>query len=215
MPGFLSLVTIERFICVYFLFKVKFWYTTRKAKIVCSILGVVLVGVNLPQLLARYDDDGCLPYPRFASYMYFYWSNIDLVLYSFPPSLTLCITNFLIVYKLKKYASDKNQVQNSTMVKNSKKMTVKLLTVSTSFICLTMPVQYFTIFVERTLYNNYSDNIWFAIVNVSRYLNHSINFFLYIVFADTFRIELKKMLWRSSIVGPANEPNSETTNVVT
>ncbi len=207
-------VTIERFICVYFPFKVKFWCTTKNAKIVCSILAVVLAGVNFPQFLARYmnNDNGCTPYPRYEAFILFYWPYIDLVLYSFLPSLVMGITNGLIVFKMKKSSCAHNHVQYSAMAKNSQKITVMLITVSTSFICLTLPVEGFTIYVERTSYNFYLDNIWFALVNVLKYLNHSINFFLYIVSAEKFRIELKKMMCKGTRVGQGNETISGSTD---
>ncbi len=202
-------VTIERFICIYFPFKARLVCSLKNTKIVCAVLAVLLVGVNFPQFLARHGENGCGPYANWNYFIYNVCPLMNMLIYSFLPSLVMAITNGLIVYKMKKSAGDQGQVQNTAMTKHSQKITIMLLTVSTVFICFTLPAEVYTIYVERTDYNIYYNDIWFALVNLLKILNHSINFCLYILTATKFQNELKNMMCTQWRVAPEEQVSGD------
>ena len=135
-----------------------------------------------------------------------YWNiylicyTVDSVLYSFGPFTLMFITNFAIVFKFMtaKCKSDHNSSTESTnqaIVKVATRGTTMVVTVSVTFIVLTAPsgVEY----AVKSLMDLGSVPEFRVLMNITMYLNHSINGILYCIVGSRFRSELSKLICSS------------------
>ena len=119
---------------------------------------------------------------------------IDSVLYSFGPFTFMLITNFAIVFKFMKAKCNQNNSSESTsqaLVKSATRGTAMVVTVSVAFLLLTSPTA-----VNLRKSNNtqlVKNPLYRAFMNLTQYLNHSINGVLYIIVGSRFRKELLKI----------------------
>ena len=129
-----------------------------------------------------------------------YWvvlTAVDSVLYSFGPFTIMFITNFTIAFKFMR-AKCRNNQSNSTestnqaLVKSATRGTKLVVAVSVTFLLLTSPTAGNIQQISGTvlLPNN---PLYRALMNITQYLNHSINGILYILVGSRFRKELLKI----------------------
>ena len=118
----------------------------------------------------------------------------DFVLYSCGPFVLMFITNVLIVFKFMtaKCKSNSTESTNQALSKAATRGTAMVVTVSVTFLILTGPSA-----VHSVFYKWYSlrDNLplYRAFMNLTQYLNHSINGVLYIMVGSKFRMEVIKI----------------------
>ena len=104
------------------------------------------------------------------------------------------ITNFAIVFRFmraKCNGSNSSQSTNQTLAKSATRGTAMVVTVSITFLLLTAPTA-----VNMALWQNIrlsNNTIYRAFMNLTQYLNHSINGVLYIIIGSRFRNELLKL----------------------
>ena len=143
--------------------------------------------------------------------IYSFYFRFDSVLYSFGPFTLMFLTNFAIVFKLmnakcKSTSNNSTECTNQALVKAAPRGTAMVVTVSVTFLILTAPA-------------GVSDALWPHIViwtipeyrvfmNITTYLNHSINGILYCIVGSRFRKELLKLFFRKGIHSSYSSSNS-------
>ena len=104
------------------------------------------------------------------------------------------MTNFAIVFKFMraKCASNSTESTSQALGKSATRGTAMVVTVSITFLLLTSP----TALNEALLYvNNFSKNPMYRLfMNLTQYLNHSINCVLYCIVGSRFRNEFLKII---------------------
>ena len=149
--------------------------------------------------------------------VYDFYITFDSFLYSFGPSALMFITNFAIVFKFMraKCKSDQNNSTESTsqaLVKSATKGTAMVVTVSVTFLLLTAPGGVSN--ALKSLVQLWTIPEYRIFMNITSYLNHSINGVLYCIVGTRFRRELFRLFERKKI--PSNvSTSSAVTHTVT
>ncbi len=197
-------VAVERYISIYFPYKTKTLCTVRNAKLVCCGLLVCLFLICSPNLLPQSREVTkwgpfywCVPVKNSSLYYFItkIWPILDVVMYGIFPSALMIILNMAIVFKIRKNKRISNI--SSSYSKKSRQLTITLLVVSTAYMVLSLPHGFFVVYIEQDYQNKlhmYTTSKLFTVFNLCNFLNHSINFVLYCLSGDKFRMELVKML---------------------
>ena len=189
----LVMMSVEKFIALYFPLKAKAICTVETAKWSSGIAFIIFVLFDAQFFFAVKANKGdgsiqfCYDIELFDGYIALY-SKVDGILYSFAPFAIMSLTNIAIIYKfVKAKVASKHTGTGSTnqaLSKAATKGTAILIAVSITFIILTGPaniIYSITIF-PHPLLNQF---LYFCIV-----LNHSINGLLYCIVGSKFRKEL-------------------------
>ena len=188
-------MTIEKCIALYFPLKTKSICTVKTAKIVSFIAGSLLLGFNL-QFVFLYtthkDSNGykCCDWVRVSDNYIDVYYEIDTFLYSFIPLSIMFTTNCLIIVKFVA-AKWKNrhagtESVNQALSKSAVRSTVMLLTVSFSFLILTLPICVYSL-ISQSVNPPY---LFYDVSVILQYLNHGINGLLYSISGSRFRAEV-------------------------
>lgn len=220
----LAAMTGERYVIVRFPLQAKDLCTRNKAKITVAIVGIIVIGLNAPNLFLRMlvqDSDGniicitetvtlhdgtIIPH-AFWHLKVFPW--IDAMLYSFIPLIVIFILNVLIVHQLKVMRKTREEMGQHQNNDQDKQITRMLLVVSFSFLILTTPMA--VILIAGKYIEVPTGSVEEAILNLLRTvsyllqsLNHSINFFLYTVSANKFRQQFLSLVCPCRQTGTRN-----------
>ena len=197
----LVVMSIEKCFAVYFPLRSKTICTVKTAKWATGILGVILAAYDSIQFfdkksffIKQYGRYGCLF--GFDFDIILILDNVDSTLYSFLPFILMFITNFAIVFKFMtaKCKSNSTESTNQALAKSATRGTTMVVTVSVTFLILTTPTAInMTQSIETQLANN---SLYRAFMNLTQYLNHSINGVLYVIVGTKFRSELLKIISR-------------------
>ena len=106
---------------------------------------------------------------------------LDSVPYSFGPFLLMFVTNFAIVLKFMsgKCKSNSTESTSQALSKSATRGAVMVVTVSVTFLILTAPN---AVYMALMFVIQESDKPMYVVfMNVTQYLNHSINGVLYII----------------------------------
>ena len=148
------------------------------------------------------DDDDALSF-----YAVFVFPWIDLVVSSFLPSSLLLVGNVLLAITVSRSARLARRLtaaptgsdrRSDVREKAASSLTVTLMSVSVTYICLSLPVSIFII-VQHYLsragarYNAWMHLAW-AVVNLMWYCNSTVNFYLYCLTGTRFRAQCKRLL---------------------
>ena len=202
----LVLMSVEKCYAVYFPLKSKTVCTVRTAKWLTGIVGMILAGYDLVCLFlksAQLDETKglmiCVVNDKFKNFFKFYFM-FDSVLYSFGPFALMFITNFAIVLKFMTAKCQSNQTNftesiNQALQKAATRGTAMVVTVSVTFLILTAPggLNY----AIRPLIYLSTVPEYRIFMNITTYLNHSINGVLYCIVGTRFRRELFKLICRN------------------
>ena len=194
----LVIMSVEKCFAVYFPLKSKTISTIRKAKLVTGAAGVVLAAFNtiiffLESCFSK-SSNQYFCYYSFNPNVIFIVNTVNSVLYSFGPFALMFITNFAIVFRFmraKCNGSNSSQSTNQSLAKSATRGTAMVVTVSITFLLLTAPTA-----VNMALWQNIrlsNNTIYRAFMNLTQYLNHSINGVLYIIIGSRFWNELLKL----------------------
>ena len=187
-------MSLEKCFAVYFPLKAKTVCTVKTAKWSTGFMGVVIIGCNLMYFFVKesrklsghyYCDD-------FGKYRVIL-DVTDSVLYSFGPFTLICITNSAIAFKFmsskcRKTQNNLTQSTNQALTQSATKETAMVVTVSITFLLLTAPTG-----VDDALtpiMQLGTNPLYRAFMNITQYINHSINGVLYIIVGSKFRREL-------------------------
>ena len=194
----LILMSIEKCFAVYFPLLSKTVCTVRTAKWGTGIVGVVLAGydsvyfISVKSIISkRSGRHNCVSVSKYMLTL----RAVDSNLYSFVPFALMFVVNCAIAFK---FMSAKCNQRNSTestnqaLVKAATRGTAMVVTVSITFLILTAPTA-----VYNAIYRWYSLGRlpWYRVfMNLTQYLNHSINGFLYCIVGSRFRAEIVKLI---------------------
>ena len=193
-------VTAERFIAVQYPFKVATICTRRNVSITAELVTLFSFAFNIPTLIFAIYIPGrnaCGHHPDYKSYNENIGSWVDSVIYSYIPIATLIVLNFGILKAMRSATTTSQQLSTSSQRDSSRMKHITAMCVSVSvalIICLLpiaiqRPVHY--VMYDRRDPVNYAMFIfyWF-LAWAFLTLNHTINFFLYVITGQRFRQEL-------------------------
>ena len=140
-------------------------------------------------------------------YAVFVFPWIDLVVSSFLPSSLLLVGNVLLATTVTRSARLARRLtaaptgsdrRSDVREKAASSLTVTLMSVSVTYICLTLPVCIFLIVQHYgmgpdTRYEAWMRLVW-AVVNLMWYCNSTVNFYLYCLTGTRFRAQCKRLL---------------------
>ena len=201
----LVMMSIEKCFAVYFPLKSKTVCTVKTAKWATGIVGVILAGYNSIQFFDKYSVF-IKAYDRYACRFGFDFFKVivildavDSSLYSFVPFILIFMTNSAIAFKFMAAKCQRNQGNstestNQALAEAATRGTAMVITVSVTFLLLTAPT---AVNMTYGIFTQPANNpIYRAFMNVTQYLNHSINGILYCVVGRKFRSEFLKLICR-------------------
>ena len=204
-------MSLEKCFAVYFPLKSKTVCTVKTAKWSTSIVGIIMAGYNLVYIFVLKSSI----IKSSGRYTCVYIGNsrviveaVDSVLYSFGPFTLMFITNFAIVVKFMKAKCQSNSTEstNQALVKSATRGTAMVVTVSVTFIILTAPTG--VAYALSRIVQLEEIPLYRVFMNLTRYLNHSINGVLYIIVGSRFRLELFKLFCRKERPGRLSSSHS-------
>ena len=190
----LTMMTIEKFIALYFPFKTKSICTVRTAKWASGSAGVFFALGNIFWFFVVKtvsSNGGRIVFCTFTDYYFPFaltWIKIDSVIYSYFPLATMGVCNSAIIYKFikAKMAAKRGGTESTNQALSNSAMrgTAILLSVTITFLILTVPTN--IILTQNFSTVDYLEPFLYFLVC----LNHSINGFLYCIVGTRFRKEL-------------------------
>ena len=195
------MVTFERFLITWFPIKSKRWCSVRNARISIAMLVVLVLADALGESLQFGIRSGPCDLERMITYQQ--QSNLRWItplLYSFIPIGVLITLNTATAIKLRLQAGQAlTDISANQRRKMAARATKVVLIVSTSYLVLTVPVTIYLPLSQAIRAQTLEtpamlliDEMCFLILLI----NHSINFYLYIMSGETFRNEASTMFKR-------------------
>ena len=168
--------------------------TRRMAWIITAAIVTTLVLINIrqPFIAGIIDEGGCHYIKEIDEHLTgIPLALLDLLIYSFIPSIILIACNVSLAVRLNKQHKDSLIEESKENVKNNKKqITAMVIALTFVFVVLTLPYSCFMIsdFVPPDiLWVPNTRELWFDIVKLLVVVNHSINIFLYfLIFRQDF-----------------------------
>ena len=195
----LVLMSVEKCFAVYFPLKSKTVCTVKTAKWATGIVCLILTGYDIFHVWGEESRFIKSLGRHICVFMVDYWKilfALDSVLYSFGPFILMFMTNFAIVFKFMAAKCKHNSTEstNQALTKAAIRGTAMVVTVSVTFLILTAPTAvYMALPHVIQLPNN---PFYHVLMNVTQYVNHSINGVLYIIVGSRFRNEFLIILCR-------------------
>ena len=198
----LVLMSIKKCFAVYLPLKAKTVCTVKTAKWSTGAVGVILASYDLVYFVGFESDISkssghhiCALNDDYREIL----DAMDALLYSFGPFAFMFITNSAITFKFMKAKcnlSNSTESTNQALGKAATRGTAMVVTVSVTFLLLTAPVgvdNALSHVVRLTQFPFYR-----LFMNLTQYLNHSINGILYCIVGSRFRTELLKLFRRKA-----------------
>ena len=192
----LVLMSIEKCFAVYFPLKSKTVCTVKTAKWATGIVGVILAGYDSEYFVAvdtinkPSGNKECVLNEKYTAAL---WS-VDSVLYSFGPLALMLTTNVAIVFKFTTAKCKRKisaEVTKQALAKSATRGTAMVVTVSVIFLLLNS-LEGLKNAVPRLVLEEIP---WYRVfMNITSYLNHSINGVLHCIVGTRFRLELCNIL---------------------
>lgn len=205
-------VTIDRCIAVCLPLKARVYDHFRICKATISAIFIVMTVLNLHlfwNMKTSNKEEPCIEANYFTSHV---WPWIDFCIFCVLPFLTMFVCNVLILRAITKSRKKAMSYRDSSLSistdprkaglseRRSSHLTKMLLTVSSVFLVLTLPI----IIVElppSLFFNDDSQVHQFAryklawtIGNILQYVNSAGHFFMYFMTCPSFRNELKNLI---------------------
>ena len=178
----LALMSVEKCVAVYFPLNSKTVCTVKTAKWSTGILGIFLAGCNVHWFFVLESYLSVVSGSYICVFNNHYrgmMAIVDSVLFSFGAFALIFVVNFAIVFRFMgaKCKSNSTESTNQALVKSATRGTAMVVTVSVNFIILTAPTALNLMhkFASRPGHNP----LYRAFMNLTQYLNHSINGILY------------------------------------
>ncbi|XP_076464565.1 uncharacterized protein LOC143296489 [Babylonia areolata] len=211
---FLVAMTMQRVASVLWPHRVALLCTRRKSQITVLLMVATLTALNAHFLVSftlfNNSDPSTPPCwyvdnAHLEHYSTFVYPWLDLVFTSFLPSLLLLLGNSALAASLYRSVRQARQMSSradttttTTRKKAASSLTVTLMCVSVTFLCLTLPVSLFLI-TEK--YLDFSDAYYVAwlelvwvVLSLLSYCNFAINFYVYCLTGTKFRVQCRRLL---------------------
>ncbi|KAK6180137.1 hypothetical protein SNE40_012342 [Patella caerulea] len=204
-------MTGERYLVVKHPLKATAWITrTRTKKIIC-LVGLFSFFLNVHHVVIRKvvmdANTGKLRCLYEGEMNVFFMSKIypwiDSFVYCFFPLTSLCILNILIVKSLRnsKNNLDKYETSGAVKPKQQRQITMMLILVSVAFLLFAGPIGIMLVLTQYSWFPKTAQEWgdYYLVETVARnlmYINHSMNFILYVVSGQKFRGELRRLFSR-------------------
>ena len=195
----LVIISVEKFLALYFPFKTKIICTVRIARRVSFITGVIFLAwdsqfVIMGKVASNIFGQKYCHYGNVSlDYYKILWGILMPASYSYGPFAIMILANFTIIYKFMvtkiRNGNGHTESTNQSLSKSATRGTVMLLTISFAFMILTGPI----VLLNSIWPNENYPYLSFEIAIILQYLNHAVNGFLYCLSGSRFRNELKKL----------------------
>ena len=142
-----------------------------------------------------------------SAYAVYVFPWIDLVVSSFLPSSLLLVGNVLLATTVTRSARLARRLtaaptgsdrRSDVRKKAASSLTVTLMSVSVTYLCLTLPVSIFFVLQPYVAWGDARRNarteLAWAVVNLMWYCNSTVNFYLYCLTGTRFRAQCKRLL---------------------
>ena len=212
----LVLMSAEKCFAVYFPLKAKTFCTVRTAKWATGIVGIVFAGYDSINFYVMesgfYNYTGTYDCFYISVNYHIYLIALDSVLYSSGPFTLIFIINLAIIFKFMaaKFKNDSLESTNQALAKSATRGTAMVVTVSVTFLLLTAPTA-----VHNSTFRWYSlahtFPLYRALMDLTQYLNHSINGILYCIVGSRFRDEILKAIRPSPKARPESSSSMNNT----
>ena len=196
-------VTAERFIAVRYPFKVATICTRRNVSITAGLVTLFSFAYNTPTLIFAIYIPGrnvCGYHPDYTSYNENIGPWVDSVIYSYIPIATLIVLNFGILKAMRSATTTSQQLSTSSQrdASRMKHITAMCVSVSVAFIICLLPIAierpvHYVMYDRRDPVNYAMFIFYWFLAWAFLTLNHTINFFLYVITGQRFRQELLNM----------------------
>ena len=189
----LVIMSVEKFLVLYFPLKTKRICTVKIAKRVVFIAALLYIAFDSQFffIITENENSYCVFKTVSESYPVIL-NRIDSVLYSFGPFTIMIITNCAIIYKflVARYKNSRSGTAstNQALSKSAVRGSLMLVTVTTTFIILTGPASV-GFFISKSPHPIVSTTIY-----LFNYVNHAVNGVLYCVVGSRFRREVMNVL---------------------
>ena len=189
----LIIMSVEKFIVLYFPLKAKVVCTLRTARLACLISALIVIAFDVQFLFTvELQIIDSLQRCVYSNVEYgFVFEKIKSIIYSYGPFIFMVISSIAIASRfiyLKRNMENGLESTNIAVNKSAIRGTSTLLLLSITFIILTGPV---SIYPAIT---NASNPIAMTVFILVQYLNHAINAVLYCIVGSRFRTELLKTI---------------------
>ena len=113
------------------------------------------------------------------------------MVYSGIPFCIIFFSNIVILITLARASKIRAQSTQGSGIKGQHSMTIILIAVSITYIILSFPICVYFLIPGW----NYKLETLYYVGLFCQYLNHSINFYIYLLTGSRFRAELKSLFW--------------------
>lgn len=195
-------VAAERYIVVVYPFKSKTVCTLTRTKyyVSCLTTFVLLLHIYIPVVMTNTPSNSpyCEIDENISHSVQVTLHILDLVFYSFVPSILIIILNAGLCFKLnqrRKAVPALVSFSKALVQEDSLRLNLTLIMISITFLVCTLPFAILMVFnsVHRDI-DTGSSRIAYSSLNSLNLLNSAVNFLLYCVSGPKFRAELKEML---------------------
>ncbi|CAF1942730.1 unnamed protein product [Rotaria magnacalcarata] len=161
---FLTLVSVDRCLSIYFLFWHRKWGRAKYANYIILTLTATIILTNSHLLfLNGYKQLNCIPHGKRTCiicysnlhdpyYIFPKWEKIHVIVYNIIPFSIMCISNsFIIRRAVASIVNIKKNANQSHRQHKQKQLTYLLLFVTFLFVLLTTPVMIYNVFLRNYL----------------------------------------------------------------
>ena len=196
----IAIIALERFAAIWFPIHSKRFLTVKVAYVCITIIVVTITAYNSVNIHLAWNikNNHCRSTDQELDQKF---NMYAAVLSSLTPLLLILVLNPLIIIKLCQHKRQSQSLSSTHQIAHQKVATM-LLTVVIAFIVLFVPgtVAYIAAYLmgEDLFNSDYLPTVHLYIMShiakISMMINSSVNFFLYIVWGETFRKRLCQML---------------------
>ena len=202
----LTSATFERFLSVAYPLKIKMWNLYGKSKILMLVYLVLSFGLYsftllcLESILSENGTYQCVPVVKYINVCRYGDIIISTVLSNCLCSFLIFIFTILTSIKLYKMAKKRSQLSKEGDSGKEFQVSLMLVTVATLFLVLRLPeiitFQLVSFFAGKSFQSSVSKTLVqvYPILFIPVTLNHTVNFFIYVIFLQRFRETFMELL---------------------
>ena len=203
------LISLERFVAVWFPMKASTINTKRNAVIGISLVYLLIGSYNFGWAFIsdRLINGVCIPnQPTIPEYLPYskMLVIIGTLVYSVIPSLVIAVFNSIVIAKLISHHKKRKRLlegngKHQAPPRNLSNTTVMLVTLSVSFVLLVVPIgvgHSLAPLLGTAVFNSHipSFSMFIEVAQSLEQLNYSVNFFLYVACSERFRKKARAIL---------------------